>query len=239
MKGYLHRLAARKFSRQSKYATCVTLVLQTICGSASLAQGSLPSIFEPCIAVLQLVLACAISVMGYLKLEARAEGHRSASLSYNEIWRHLSVILARRSSERPPVFMVMENTEQSLLQLEKIAPLIPSYICNRVARKEHLSDRFDPQDLPSELSGINIVEIFDSFSGKTDEPQKPSFLESAVKSTRAQVSQVFDKIEEVTGIQNTDSPSADIMSPRTQPVMVSDVETFSDPSPPPSDEMNK
>ena len=234
MKGYLHRLAARKFSRQSKYATCVTLVLQTICGSASLAQGSLPSIFEPCIAVLQLVLACAISVMGYLKLEARAEGHRSASLSYNEIWRHLSVILARRSSERPPVFMVMENTEQSLLQLEKIAPLIPGYICNSVARKEQLSDRFDPQDLPSKLSGISVIEIFDTAQDAAT-PQT-DMVRTAVKSTRATVTRVFDKIEHAAGLPDVEAPAADVASPRAQSVGISEVDTFSDPSPPPSEE---
>lgn len=98
--------------------------------------------------------------MGFLKLEARAEGHRSASLSYNEIFRHLSVILARRCSERPPVFRVMENTEQQLLQLEKIAPLVPANICAKTLKRENAIASFDMHDLPAELSGIAPVEIF-------------------------------------------------------------------------------
>ena len=151
--------------RRSKYVTCTTLVLQTICGSASLASDSLPPYLEPCIAILQLTLACIISVMGYLKLEARAEGHRSASLSYNEIYRHLSVVLARRPCERPPVFAMLENSEQALLQLEKIAPLVPNNICARTLKKESALKTFEMNDLPGEISILSPVEVF---SGATE-----------------------------------------------------------------------
>ena len=136
------------------------MVLQTICGSASLARDSLPPYLETCIAILQLTLACIISVAGYLKLEARSEGHRSASLAYNEIYRHLSVVLARRPCERPPVFALIENTEQALLQWEKIAPLVPNNICARALKKESALKTFEMHDLPGELSVLSPIEIF-------------------------------------------------------------------------------
>ena len=150
---------------RSKYVTCTTLCLQTICGSASLASDSLPHYLGTCIAILQLTLACIISVMGFLKLEARAEGHRSAGLSYNEIYRHLAVVLARRPCERPPVFALMENTEQALLQLEKIAPLVPSTICARTLKKESALKTFEMNDLPGEISILSPVEVY---SGATE-----------------------------------------------------------------------
>lgn len=68
VKAALHRSAAKGYTFKAKWCTCVTLVLQTVCGSASLAvsSGSLPAGYDSAIAVIQLVLACAISIQGYL-----------------------------------------------------------------------------------------------------------------------------------------------------------------------------
>ena len=97
--------------------------------------------------------------------QARAEGHRAAGLSYNEIYRHLSVVLARRPCERPPVFALMENTETSLLQLEKIAPLVPSSICARMLKKENSLKIFETNDLPGEISILSPIEVFSGDTG--------------------------------------------------------------------------
>ena len=58
------------------------------------------------------------------------------------------------------MFTVMENTEQQLLQLEKIAPLVPSTICSRTIKKEGAIKHFETYDLPTELSGISPVQVF-------------------------------------------------------------------------------
>ena len=187
--------------------------------------------------------------MGYLKLEARAEGHRSASLSYNEIFRHLSVILARRSSERPPVFMVMENTEQSLLQLEKIAPLIPSYICNRIAKKEKLADRFEPHQLPSELSGISSVEVFKRAEAvlsqvvvEATRPKRPHRHARASSRPASPTPPPSPPPELFLTKDHHDRDGklerASVQSPKTDSagVAISEIDTFSDASPSPSDE---
>ena len=71
------------------------------------------------------------------------------------------MILARRCSERPPVFRVLENTEQQLIQLEKTAPLVPNNICAKTLKREGAIKSFGAHDLPAELSGISIVEVFD------------------------------------------------------------------------------
>ena len=94
------------------------------------------------------------------KLDARAESHKNSALSYNELYNHLSAILCRRASERPPACQLLETSESKMLELEKLSPLIPDKYSLRLRKKNAAIETFARNDLPCELSGVTKVEIF-------------------------------------------------------------------------------
>jgi len=175
LKSTTHRMAARTYLKKSRNMTITTLFLQTCCGSFTLAasNGSISTQYEAFVAGLQLLLACLVSISGYLKLESKGEAHRGASLSYAEVYRRLTTIIVRRPDERPNVASILESTQATLIQLEKVSPLLPQYLCDKITRKPDVLS-IPADQLPEELIGICPVIVYgESLEDNTSKREAP------------------------------------------------------------------
>lgn len=159
IKQRMHQRAARMYAKHSKNVTVTILVLQTLAGSLNLSQD-VPAYMEPMVAALQLILAVLLAVTSYLKMEQRAESHRSSALQYGELNKRLSTLLARRSSERPPAVGMVDQTLQTIIQLDKNSPMLPERVCKREQKAHHFTERFASNALPEELNGVAEVAIY-------------------------------------------------------------------------------
>ena len=159
IKQRMHQRAARMYAKHSKNVTVSILVLQTLAGSLNLS-SDLPPTMEPLVAALQLVLAVILAVSSYLKMEQKSESHRSSALQYNELAKRLSTILARRSSERPPAVGMVDQTLQTIIQLDKNSPMLPERVCKREEKLHKFTQRYAASALPEELNGVASVGIY-------------------------------------------------------------------------------
>ena len=224
----LHRLTARHYARYSKNTTVIILILQTCAGSLTLSDD-VPSWAEPLVALLQLALAVCLAIASYLKMEQRSEAHRSASISYGEIYQRLSTLLARRASERPPAVGIIDTMLQTLIQLDKNSPLLPMKLCEKESLKSRITERFRDGELPEELNGLTNINVY----GRTV-PEKGTTTAPAIADT--------DPV-----IENETTHKAISLSPVSPSEFSREViETFQDveecstsDTPPPSEETNK
>ena len=212
----LHRVAARNYAHHSKNTTIVILILQTCAGSLTLS-NDVPTWAEPMVALLQLALAVMLAIASYLKMEQRAEAHRAASLSYGEIHKTVSTLLARRESERPPAVGMVDATLQQIIQLDKNSPLLPMKLCDKEAKRSHITEKFQESALPDELNGLSDVIIYGRrvstiVSAAAQTFAKPPLEKPPVSRGRSPVREVISDVE-------TDTPTSD-MRPIDEEVFV-------------------
>ena len=157
----MHFKAYHKLRKQSFRFTLPIIIISTITGTANFAQGTFPKDWEEyvpaSIGAANLFAAILTTVMQFLKINERMEGHRVSSISYGKLSRNIRLELSLPINERAhdgASMVDLCNTEYD--RLIEQSPAIPGDILKEFDRKfSKISNFFKP-----EINSIAPIEPF-------------------------------------------------------------------------------
>jgi hypothetical protein len=101
---WLHTRSHQKFSRMHAWFTIPAIILSTISGTASFAQGSLPvsmQTFAPMvIGSVNIFIGILTTIQQYLKISEYNESHRVSAIAWDKFARNIRIVLAKHPDER-------------------------------------------------------------------------------------------------------------------------------------------
>ncbi len=101
---YMHFKAYHKLRKQSFRFTLPIIIISTITGTANFAQGTFPKQWEEyvpaSIGTANLFAAILTTVMQFLKINERMEGHRVSSIAYGKLSRNIRLELSLPINDR-------------------------------------------------------------------------------------------------------------------------------------------
>jgi hypothetical protein len=101
---WLHTRAHQNFSKKHAWFTIPAIILSTISGTASFAQGSLPvsmQMYAPMvIGSVNIFIGILTTIQQYLKISEYNESHRVSAISWDKFARNIRIELAKHPDER-------------------------------------------------------------------------------------------------------------------------------------------
>jgi hypothetical protein len=148
---YLHQRSFQQYQIIRYVLGAPIIILSTVAGVLNFASTTLdPVRLGVALGSLNLVVAVLSSMEKFFTVTELAEGHRSATISYDKLYRRITVEL----SMPEPNPRLMEMIQTSRLEMDKLmeqSPFIPANIIRDIANDE----RFKTIQLP------NIVRVQD------------------------------------------------------------------------------
>jgi flagellar biosynthesis GTPase FlhF len=126
---WMHNKAQETFSRLHAWFTIPAIVLSTISGTASFAQGSLPVSFQGfapmVIGAINIGVGILSTVQQYLKISELNEAFRVSGISWDKFARNIRVELAKSPAERLDAYTFLKICRAEFDRLMETSPPIP------------------------------------------------------------------------------------------------------------------
>lgn len=126
---WMHTKAHQKYSRSQAWYTIPAIVLSTISGTASFAQGNIPATYQPyaplVIGTVNIFIGILTTIQQYLKISELNEGHRIAGISWDKFSRNIRIELAKDPNERMKAEPFLKMSRQEFDRLMETSPSIP------------------------------------------------------------------------------------------------------------------
>jgi hypothetical protein len=126
---WMHTKAHQKYSRSQAWYTIPAIVLSTISGTASFAQGNIPTAYQSyaplIIGTVNIFIGILTTIQQYLKISELNEGHRIAGISWDKFSRNIRIELAKDPSERMKAEPFLKMSRQEFDRLMETSPSIP------------------------------------------------------------------------------------------------------------------
>jgi hypothetical protein len=129
---WMHTKAHQKYSRSQAWYTIPAIVLSTISGTASFAQGNIPAAYQSyaplIIGTVNIFIGILTTIQQYLKISELNEGHRIAGISWDKFSRNIRIELAKDPNERMKAEPFLKMSRQEFDRLMETSPSIPPEI---------------------------------------------------------------------------------------------------------------
>lgn len=130
---WLHTRAHQSYSHMHAWFTIPAIILSTISGTASFAQGSLPlsmQEFAPMvIGSVNIFIGILTTIQQYLKISEYNESHRVSAISWDKFARNIRIELAKHPDDRVmDAGHFLKANREEYDRLMETSPSIPEYI---------------------------------------------------------------------------------------------------------------
>jgi len=125
---WMHTKAHQKYSRSQAWYTIPAIILSTISGTASFAQGNIPEAYQTyapmIIGTINIFIGILTTIQQYLKISELNEGHRIAAISWDKFARNIRIELAKDPKERMKAEPFLKMSRQEFDRLMETSPSI-------------------------------------------------------------------------------------------------------------------
>jgi len=129
---WMNSASHEKFSNRLAWFTIPAIILSTISGTASFAQGSLPKdiqLFAPAIiGSINIFVGILTTIQQYLKIAELNESHRVSAISWDKFARNIRIELAKAPCERMDAGHFLKLCRQEFDRLMETSPSISTSI---------------------------------------------------------------------------------------------------------------
>jgi hypothetical protein len=122
---YLHNRSSVVATRNNDFINIPSIILQTVTGFLSAANGMVPPMALGAISVFTGILS---TLLAYYKFSAKAEAHRMSSQLYLKIYKKLEIELSLPPDQRLPPMKLLEEIREKLARVGEVAPDIPESV---------------------------------------------------------------------------------------------------------------
>lgn len=126
---WMHTRAQQMFSRLHAWFTIPAIVLSTISGTASFAQGNLPVAYQSysplAIGTLNIFIGVLTTIQQYLKISELNESYRVSSIAWDKYARNIRIELAKAPTERTDAYTFLKYSREEFDRLMETSPSIP------------------------------------------------------------------------------------------------------------------
>ena len=132
---WLHTRAHQKFSYMHAWFTIPAIILSTISGTASFAQGSLPvsmqTLAPMVIGSVNIFIGILTTIQQYLKISEYNESHRVSAIAWDKFARNIRIELAKHPDERSSdAGQFLKTNRDEFDRLMETSPSIPISVTN-------------------------------------------------------------------------------------------------------------
>lgn len=136
---WMNTASHQQYSNYLAWFTIPTIILSTISGTASFAQGSIPrhlQMYAPIvIGTVNIFVGILTTIQQYLKIAERNESHRVSAISWDKFSRNIRIELAKAPSERMDAGHFIKMCRQEYDRLMETSPTISRGIVRHFNRK--------------------------------------------------------------------------------------------------------
>jgi len=130
---WLHTRAHQKFSVAHAWFTIPAIILSTISGTASFAQGSLPASMQTLapmvIGSVNIFIGILTTIQQYLKISEYNESHRVSAIAWDKFARNIQIELAKHPDERSTdAGHFLKTNRDEFDRLMETSPSIPLHV---------------------------------------------------------------------------------------------------------------
>lgn len=130
---WLHTRAHQSYSHMHAWFTIPAIILSTISGTASFAQGSLPpsmQVYAPMvIGSVNIFIGILTTIQQYLKISEYNESHRVSAIAWDKFARNIRIELAKHPDDRTmDAGHFLKANREEYDRLMETSPSIPEYI---------------------------------------------------------------------------------------------------------------
>jgi hypothetical protein len=130
---WLHTRAHQSYSHMHAWFTIPAIILSTISGTASFAQGSLPlsmQLYAPMvIGSVNIFIGILTTIQQYLKISEYNESHRVSAIAWDKFARNIRIELAKHPDDRAmDAGHFLKANREEYDRLMETSPSIPEYI---------------------------------------------------------------------------------------------------------------
>ena len=126
---WMHTRAQQMFSRLHAWFTIPAIVLSTISGTASFAQGNLPIAYQSysplAIGALNIFIGVLTTIQQYLKISELNESYRVSSIAWDKYARNIRIELAKAPLERTDAYTFLKYSREEFDRLMETSPSVP------------------------------------------------------------------------------------------------------------------
>jgi hypothetical protein len=125
---WLNSRSHMKYSYMNAWFTIPAIVLSTITGTASFAQGSIPVAYQTyapmAIGSINICIGILTTVQQYLKISELSEGHRVSSISWDKFARNIRIELSKSIKDRSDAAVFIKTCRLEFDRLMETSPAI-------------------------------------------------------------------------------------------------------------------
>lgn len=125
---WLNSRAHMKYAYMNAWFTIPAIVLSTITGTASFAQGSIPVAYQTyapmAIGSINICIGILTTVQQYLKISELSEGHRVSSISWDKFARNIRIELSKSIKDRSDAALFIKTCRLEFDRLMETSPAI-------------------------------------------------------------------------------------------------------------------
>jgi hypothetical protein len=125
---WMHTRSNQKYARLQAWYTIPAIILSTISGTASFAQGNIPEAYQSyapmIIGTINIFIGILTTIQQYLKISELNEGHRVAAISWDKFARNIRIELAKDPNERMKAEPFLKMSRQEFDRLMETSPMI-------------------------------------------------------------------------------------------------------------------
>ena len=122
---YLHNRSSILATRNNDIINIPSIILQTVTGFLSAANGMVPPLLLGGVSVFTGILS---TLLAYYKFTAKAEAHRMCAQLYLKIYKKLEIELSLPPDQRMPPMKLLEEIRDKLARVSEVAPDIPESV---------------------------------------------------------------------------------------------------------------
>lgn len=156
---WLHTRAEQRYSHMNHFVALPVIFLSAINGAGSIGSETLfgGAVYAPLLVGFISISVGLLNAVGtYFAWLRRAEGHKIASLSYQKLYKFLSVELSLPRRERMTAKDLLKVVRETTDRLAEISPSVPPSVIWKYQQEfaEHKSAK------PEVANGLHVIEVF-------------------------------------------------------------------------------
>ena len=125
---WLNSRSHMKYAYMNAWFTIPAIVLSTITGTASFAQGSIPAAYQTyapmAIGSINICIGILTTIQQYLKISELSEGHRVSAISWDKFARNIRIELSKSTKDRADAAVFIKACRQEFDRLMETSPAI-------------------------------------------------------------------------------------------------------------------
>lgn len=191
----LHKKAETLYANRRNFIDLPSIVISSVVGFLSAGSTSIfggeTQTASYALGISSLLVSMLQTLGAYFKFSQKSEQHRIAAISYEKLYRFLSVEMSLQRSHRTSPSDLLKSVKQEVDRLQELSPLIPDTILKDFQRKY---EKVEGISKPEIANGLEKIVPFRSVLSLENLPKNPStFVQGNPMLSRDQTPSVIPK----------------------------------------------